>query len=697
MHIIALDIETTGLSPEHDKIIEIGAALINLETRKSENQFKTFVNPGVPIPSLVTNLTGITDEDVKNAPKIEELNEQLADFIKDFPIMGHNISFDIGFLETNGLDLPNKRLDSMDIVHIAIPKGESYSLEIVAERLGIKETGKHRALKDVINNTEVMWNLLDIYFSQNNSEETRSIIKKSTSPWKDILSYALDNHKAPNTKYETANTKRETSDTGYNISPNTLQELPPHTTRDITPKNPKQQTIIAVTDRENLSILDPKEYLNEDLFQRLTKKKSLSSEETVFALKILPLLSKTNTLLKKTEISLPRNIKDLWFEYCHTNYPTEILQTLQSSNPLILNHKTFARLAKNNKLNLEKSNLIIDNIDEFYGDVQQAFTANYLERQFSNSNLPEETKKRIGILFGYMGIMYEKHGERFALTLNKYHFSTLEWQKIADLVEKIAKTLDGDSEEEKLIKFLDKSKNGSANLRIELMLIQDGSPFIKITPLNIGELLSEKIWNNTGDISLMGTAITYNQESPKGIYLKRLLNLPEDMPVKTTKNNAQIEIVDLPPTKNPTFDIDAGNYLLKGLERIEKPAFILVNSQKTASILHSKLALPLKNNGITVLTQGSSGGMGKIKLKSQQNPKNTVVIGTYNMWKFLSPTPNTLIVYKVPFPPPGTTPFKEPTDFHGFREYALPSTALKIRKIAKTAKKILLLDSRITP
>ncbi len=694
MYIICLDIETTGLSPEHDKIIEIGAALVNLETRQVEDKFETFINPGVTIPNLVTNLTGITNEDVKDAPQIDEIKDELQNFIKDYPIMGHNISFDITFLEENGFNLPNTRLDSMDIAHIAIPKEKSYSLEIIAEKLGIEETGKHRALKDVIDNIEIIFLLLDMYFSKNNSEETRGILEKSLSPWKDILLYSLRNHQIPNTQTQQATTYNLQATT-YNLQANTLQELPPHTTAEITPEKPEQKIIIATTEQENLTILNPNQYLNSDLFKELLKKDSLSAEETVFALKILP-LQPTSYQLQATQITLPQNIKNLWFDYCHTNYPPETLKILQSSDPTILSHHTLGRLAKSEQIDLTETHLIIDNIEEFYGSVQQAFTASYFEERFANSKLPQETKEKLTILFGYIGIMYEKHGDKFALELNQYHYSTIEWQKIADLTGKIAADLGTEFEEEKLLKFLDKSKNGSLNLRIEIMLMQNGSPLLKITPLNIGELLAEKIWNKPDKLSLVGTSITYAQESPKGLYIKRLLNLPKNFAVEAESNNLEIETIDLPPPKDPAFTENADNYLSSNLEELEKPAFILVNSQRTASILHSKLALPLKDQGITVLTQGSSGGIGKIKLKSENKPSTTIIIGTYKFWQMLSPGPlETLIIYKIPFPPPGTTPFQEPDGFNSFTEYALPEARLKTKKIAKTAKKVISLDSRI--
>jgi len=701
MHIIALDIETTGFHPENDKIIEIRAALVNLETRKIEAEFETFINPGVPIPHVITNLTGITDQDTGNAPTMDDIRADLIAFIKEYPIMGHNIGFDISFLESNGLNLPNVRLDSMDIAHIAIPKAESYSLEIVAEKLGMSKPGQHRALKDVKDNIEVMFKLLDIYFAKNSSEELSDIIEKSLSPWKDIFKYAIRNHNTQIVAYDEQTKQAAKEAAKCEVKPNTLQEVAPHEIEQIIPENSGKKTIIAVTGEKNLTILNPSQYLDRNLFRQLTDKESLSPEETVFALKILPLLRSANYQLSSTEVSFPSNIKNLWFDYCYTSYPQDIIKTLKVANPIILTHQTLARLAKSEQLDMSDANLIIDDIDEFHNNVQRAFTMHYSERRFADSSLSEGIKDRIAILFGYIGMMYEKHGQSFALELCPYHFATMEWQKISDLATKIAEEAEDNSEESSMLRFLEKSKNGSQNLRIEIMLAMDGSPILKITPLNIGTMLAEKIWPIPSTLSLIGTAITYKGESPAGTYLKKLLCLPEDFRVETDNSYIDTENVDMPPAKDPLFTTNADNYLLQNLDRIEKPVFILANSQKAAGMIHHKLALPFKEKGIAVMAQGASGGIGKIRVKSTKDPENTVLVGTYDFWRLLSMEAGitnlkTLIIYKLPFPPPGTTPFKEPEDFNAFKEYALPITGLKIKKIAKTAQKTILLDSRIT-
>lgn len=98
MDYVVFDIETTGLYPSQDKIIELGAAKVC--DGKIVDTFSAFVNPGKLLPPKIVELTGITDADVKKAPFIEELFDAFADFAGDSVLLGHNILFDYSFVKT---------------------------------------------------------------------------------------------------------------------------------------------------------------------------------------------------------------------------------------------------------------------------------------------------------------------------------------------------------------------------------------------------------------------------------------------------------------------------------------------------------------------------------------------------------------------------------------------------------------------
>ena len=96
-HYVVLDIETTGLNPEYDRIIEIGA--LRDRNNKVFDEFSCFVNPDRKIPDSVIELTGITDDMLEGQPNIEQILKSCLYFLGDDVMMGHNILFDYSFLK----------------------------------------------------------------------------------------------------------------------------------------------------------------------------------------------------------------------------------------------------------------------------------------------------------------------------------------------------------------------------------------------------------------------------------------------------------------------------------------------------------------------------------------------------------------------------------------------------------------------
>jgi len=144
--IVALDIETTGLDPDQDAIIEIGAVLFN--DRRVEGEFSTLINPGRRIPPFITQLTGITDQMVIRAPSIREVLADLKNFVGDKPILGHNIRFDLSFLNRQGLFRNNSILDTYEMASVLIPNAGRYNLGALSQALSIPFPATHRATDD---------------------------------------------------------------------------------------------------------------------------------------------------------------------------------------------------------------------------------------------------------------------------------------------------------------------------------------------------------------------------------------------------------------------------------------------------------------------------------------------------------------------------------------------------------------------
>lgn len=145
--IVALDIETTGLDPRRDAIIEIGAVRFNEDGIQDE--WRSFVNPGRPIPSFISQLTGIRNEDVVKAPAMRSVVAELAVFVEESPVLGQNVGFDLSFIKQFGILMDNPSLDTFDMASILLPTARRYNLGALGVELGLPiSEDLHRALDD---------------------------------------------------------------------------------------------------------------------------------------------------------------------------------------------------------------------------------------------------------------------------------------------------------------------------------------------------------------------------------------------------------------------------------------------------------------------------------------------------------------------------------------------------------------------
>ena len=160
------DLETTGTSFRTDKITEVG--IMKVKNGEVIDSFSSFVNPERPIPYNVQEITNITDDMVKDAPKIDELMPKILEFFGDSVLVAHNADFDTSFLRYNceklGLKFDYTYLDTLRLAKDLFPDYKKYKLGIIAENLGIKVEVAHRALDDVDTTVKVfnvMCDMLD--------------------------------------------------------------------------------------------------------------------------------------------------------------------------------------------------------------------------------------------------------------------------------------------------------------------------------------------------------------------------------------------------------------------------------------------------------------------------------------------------------------------------------------------------------
>ena len=144
--IVSIDIETTGLSEERDAIIEIGA--VKFKGHRVEDEWSTLINPGRHIPEFISGLTNITDAEVRNAPRFRDIAHELEAFAGNAPVVGHNIRFDLGFLQRGGILQNNEVIDTYELAAVLMPTASRYNLGALGKQLGILLPATHRATDD---------------------------------------------------------------------------------------------------------------------------------------------------------------------------------------------------------------------------------------------------------------------------------------------------------------------------------------------------------------------------------------------------------------------------------------------------------------------------------------------------------------------------------------------------------------------
>ncbi|MGB1287614.1 MAG: PolC-type DNA polymerase III, partial [Aggregatilineales bacterium] len=155
--LVALDLETTGLSIEEDSIIEIGA--VQFRDGKVIAEYETLIDPGFVIPAETTRITGIYQKDLANQPALAEVLPDIIQFAGNAPIIAHNVMFDIRFMQRFGALDDNLPLDTYELAALLMPSAKQYNLGGLTASLNIELENAHRALDDARATALLYWHL----------------------------------------------------------------------------------------------------------------------------------------------------------------------------------------------------------------------------------------------------------------------------------------------------------------------------------------------------------------------------------------------------------------------------------------------------------------------------------------------------------------------------------------------------------
>ena len=165
---VVFDLETTGFSPIHDAIIEIGA--VKVSKGKISDHYSVFVNPQRPIPLRITELTSIDDSMVADAKSIEEILPEFLSFCEGCSLVAHNAEFDVSFIEENakrqGFETDFTVLDTVQMARLLLTDLNKFKLNTVCKRLNIKQEHHHRAVDDARVTAEVFLRFVEMLEEQ---------------------------------------------------------------------------------------------------------------------------------------------------------------------------------------------------------------------------------------------------------------------------------------------------------------------------------------------------------------------------------------------------------------------------------------------------------------------------------------------------------------------------------------------------
>ena len=203
--IVCLDLETTWLDKKSDEIIEVALVKFDEHTFKVIDTFSTFVNPGIKIPDVISNITNIFDEDLVWAPDLSEIKNEILDFIWDSPLLWHNVYFDRDFFIEKGINVSdNIVLDTFFLSNILLFRLASLNLEMLSKHYDKWFEWAHRALNDVKATIQLFKNLVWdfkklsktkkelLFYIFDISEDKNVIFLKEYLFWVDSFSIAKD-------------------------------------------------------------------------------------------------------------------------------------------------------------------------------------------------------------------------------------------------------------------------------------------------------------------------------------------------------------------------------------------------------------------------------------------------------------------------------------------------------------------------
>ncbi len=746
---IALDLETTGFNPNENKIIEFGAVKFDLSGKKETLRF--FVNPGIILPQLITHITNITDEDLKTAVPFDQKTEEVKNFIKDLPIIGHNIQFDINFLESNNIKISNPTYDTQQLASIIMPNMASYSLEILSQKLKLTHREKHRALDDSIATMELFIKLIKEFENLDPEilQKIQNLSQKSKWDFKDILDTIKPKNIARKKSTTILNPPKETSiNPDYEKilnqeSPTLIEAIPPYTDliKYLATKS-SPDTYIAIPYHlfrhihneipDTVAKIDsPTNYVSLQRLEEFSQKQYFENHELIALLKYIIWKEQTRTgLLSEvalfheehdtiSKVNIDENIANPKEEF----FFKKALEQDKSS-PALCTHQYIIENPPQNK------NLIIIDFENFIRSLHRNLSI-YLKlepiisllkslQELHPENQTVQTLiTKATILFGLLGIIFEKFNDQniFAArsTVNETILQTREWtesqKSLTNLIE-ISQEL-VEIKNEKTLGYLCQWKNAlkglheilqTPNINTHLVWLekdQNANIVLRKMPYSFKAEL-QNILNKNKNYQIIDETLDLEDE---GKFIKEFSGLQESASVqKLTKNRENLQIFITKDTDGSDKN-KIPNFLIDYYQKTSKKIAIIFSAKRDLEFM----TLKLSQANMPVLPQ-LAGSLGKIQehfLNEKTDNELPILLVTPYIWDNFEYQNefDTVFIYKIPFEPPSDPHLVALSQNYenAFMELQVPRAIIQTKKIINrlstnesSDKKIIILDPRLT-
>lgn len=749
---ISLDLETTGFDPAVDKIIEFGA--IKFDMNEQHESLTFLINPGVVLPQIVTHITNITNDDLKNAPSIDAKTKEIIAFIGDLPIVGHNIQFDMNFLTHNLIELKNKFYDTQQLAGILLPYMPSYSLEILTKKLNLTHAEKHRALDDAVAAMELFLKLTEEFknLDPKLAEKIKTLSQKSNWHMASLFNQLETGKKTGNTSAIPQSTQltspndQQSKSTQTNcqqiISSKTsaLFEIDPPYSKLIQnlAENSSKDTYISLPGKlfrkihqelpDTLSKIDiPKNYISLKRLKHLEEKPFFEDYEIKSLLKYLIWLESTKTgLLSEVtlfneekaiinQINIDESIENPMDEYFFKKaLEKDISSPAVCTHDFIIEHK------------LKDVNLIIFDFIKFFGTLEFHLSTylklenfllplKFLQEIHPENHTIQSLTSKSTILFGIFGIIFEKYNDKnqfsASAALNEEILSSKEWAdaksltiNLIEISKKLAEIVSRQTSPylkqwKNNLKLLDhlQSLKDIANSLMWIEKDGKGNIVFRSIPVSIKQNLQELL-NNCKNFKIINETVDLNDD---GKFIKTLSGMEEKLPIYKLSKKAENLSISIVSGVNDNDKNQLPNFLIN---------YLKINNEKTAIIFTSKqqiefFTIKLSQAGIALASQ-IAASIGKLQEQFKHMPQNSALLITPNTWENLETIEDvdTLFIHKIPFDPPSNPSlialsknYENP-----FEELQIPRAIITLKTLINRlkenpnkSKKVIILDPRL--